>query len=354
MQEWLAHWGAIHALGFSPDGLQLASVARNSGESLVVWDLRNSVRKAAVLASIDAERRMEIAASTVAWSPDGAWITSVCEDGTLRVWDASTFRQHSQLSGDDLKTSNFTSLRLFQWSPDSRYLAWIGRSDNSDYLQWTVWRTLGEEPPKVLRAPVCSTHAAGFHITAARLSLDPHFRCIAVAVYRRRDNEPSHRASNVFHVDRRLGGDHGWYIEIWDVISGIALATFKSGHARRADRISFSPDGRSLLSASDDGLFKIWDAESWQETASLKVDEVGGTPEACFSPDGKYVAATSKNHATNSFAVQLWRVGEASCAAVFTEHRHRVQKLAFSPNGESLASGDYEGLVHIRRLPEFI
>ena len=113
-------------------------------------------------------------------------------------------------------------------------------------------------------------------------------------------------------------------------------------------------DGKFLLSVSADGSLKIWDAESWQETASLAGDGVGYHEGACFSPDGKYAAAASRNYLTGAFVVQLWRVGKASCAAVFTEHKTYIEHIAFSPNGEFLASGNVEGLVHIRRLSDYI
>ena len=122
--------------------------------------------------------------------------------------------------------------------------------------------------------------------------------------------------------------------------------------SRTVEDISFSSDGRSFLSIDDDRL-NIWDTDSWQVTTSLEGN--GGVyPRACFSPDGKYVAAISNHRETHIYRVRLWRLGETLCTAVFTEHKSLIYHVAFSPNGEFLASGDDDGIVHIRRLSDFV
>ena len=354
-QEWLAHWGAVHALQFSPDGLRLISAGGKWGETLVVWGLRNSASKAAVLATIDTEKRWETAVCDSTWSPDGAWIASTYGDGTVRVWDASTFQERSLLSGNDSHPFGSVPLRQFQWSSDSCYLIWIEGTSPSDYLEWTVWEPLAEEPPKVLRVlvPVPLAHVEDFD-TLSTVLFDPQGRRIAVAVCEAHHCKADHRASeNTLKADGSSDRHGDVLIEIWDVMTGTSLDTL--GHASGVYWFTyiFSPDGKSLLSILDDGQWRIWNTESWQETASLKGCG-GGCVEACFSPDGKYVAITSSSSATDTFAVQLWRVGDTSHAAVFTEHKCRICDLAFSLNGEFLASGDDGGLVYIRRLSDYI
>ncbi|KAI1784163.1 WD40-repeat-containing domain protein [Ganoderma leucocontextum] len=348
-QQWLAHRGPVYALGLSPDSRRLVSAGGESGETLVVWDISYGVSKAAALASIDAEKYWTTAVRICAWSPDGALIASACWDGTVHVWDALTFHQRGLLAVDDPEATN--SLTLLQWSPDSRYLAWnswISREDRLTYpqCQWTIWSPLAEEPPK--RLPSHPTRPGDFSIWA--LAFDPQSRHIATALSRDVKNGDS---EGVFEGDGSSDRhSESGYVQVWDVVSGTTFAV--PGHTRGVHDISFSPDGRSLLSVSKDGLMKIWDTESWQEMASLEGDGSHWRPgaKAHFSPDGKYIATTFQNNF--KYTVRLWRVGVASCAAVFTEHTVGIDHVAFSPNGEFLASGDVEGIVHIRRLSNFI
>jgi WD40 repeat protein len=57
---------------------------------------------------------------SVAWSPDGSKIASAGEDGTVRIWDATTYEMLDVLEGH--------TDRVFyvSWSPDSRKLASTG------------------------------------------------------------------------------------------------------------------------------------------------------------------------------------------------------------------------------------
>ena len=50
---------------------------------------------------------------------------------------------------------------------------------------------------------------------------------------------------------------------------GTAIMTL-SGHIDEITDSSFSPDGRSIVTASKDGTVKIWDAKTGQERLTLK------------------------------------------------------------------------------------
>jgi WD40 repeat protein len=54
--------------------------------------------------------------------------------------------------------------------------------------------------------------------------------------------------------------------------------------------VPFSPDGRLLATASQDGTAKIWDAETGQELLTL-FGPPHGLHDVAFSPDNRYLAA---------------------------------------------------------------
>ena len=69
--------------------------------------------------------------------------------------------------------------------------------------------------------------------------------------------------STVFVVGLRYGN-----IELWDVIKGNQLTTL-NGHTEEVKMLTFSSDGKTLVSTGEDGTILLWD---WNEmiTGSAK------------------------------------------------------------------------------------
>ena len=51
--------------------------------------------------------------------------------------------------------------------------------------------------------------------------------------------------------------------KVWDAASGTEVLTLK-GHREVILSAVFSPDGRSIVTASDDGTARIWRADPWK------------------------------------------------------------------------------------------
>ena len=344
IREWFAaaHLGPVRFLALSPDGQRLISASAingtRRGDPLVVWDVGDGVRKVASLELEGAVDGDHFACCT--WSSDGALIAAASLwDGTTHVWDAQTF-QRCGGKMDRPQPHPTGALHLFEFSPDSRYLAWVCLTPPKCCISQPF---AAEESPLVTLRHDSGSHPNCQHQIAS-FSFDFDSRRIATA----------HRAENHSNLPQ------GDVVRIWDVATGAPLLVIgASAHPQHAVcDVSFAPDGRSVLSAFTDGSVKIWDAESGeQEYSFMALDaEPGGAQQivkAFFSPDGRYIATASVGivRYPGPDSVRLWRTSDASCAAEFTEHRSRILRdVAFSPNGKLLTFADIDGMVHISRL----
>ncbi|MCC3773684.1 helix-turn-helix domain-containing protein [Streptomyces sp. UNOB3_S3] len=142
------------------------------------------------------------------------------------------------------------------------------------------------------------------------------------------------RASAVaFSPDGRTlataSGDHS--VKLWDASTREVLATL-SGHTDHVEGLAFAPDGRTLATASFDGSVKLWDVAARRPVATL-LGHRGEAGPVAFSPDGRTLATAGADR-----TVRLWDVAGRRQLAALTGHTDTVFALAFSPDGRTVAS----------------
>jgi WD40 repeat protein len=121
--------------------------------------------------------------------------------------------------------------------------------------------------------------------------------------------------------------------------------------SRRA--LGFSPDGRFVVAArntlTERGVFvlSIWDAETGEEVEAMPNDpdhvvHTGAITSLAFSPNGRTLATASKD-----YSIRLWDFVARQHVATLHGHLNEVWTLAFSPDGQTLFSGTKQGEVKL-------
>jgi WD40 repeat protein len=125
-------------------------------------------------------------------------------------------------------------------------------------------------------------------------------------------------------------------LELWS-IEGHKLQTIPNPQNRCFMGGSFSPDGKILAVAYEDGFIKLWHLDG-KEVLTLKQNQVSSMS---FNPSGKILALGSADG-----LIKLWNLDGKELAS-FKGHQDAVWKLSFSPNGKIIASVGKDDVVKL-------
>ena len=131
--------------------------------------------------------------------------------------------------------------------------------------------------------------------------------------------------------DRRWVATGTWQgngVKVWDLNRGtLARDLAVEGSAD----VLFSPDGRSLVTASGDE-YAIWDVGSWTPRLQLpRIQAIGLPGQAAFSPDGHVLAITT----TRSLVQLVDAESGRELATLEPPEPKNISVIRFSPDGRS-------------------
>lgn len=136
-----------------------------------------------------------------------------------------------------------------------------------------------------------------------------------------------------FSADAQLiavGGQTEPTIRVWEVETGEFVLAL-DGPTQQARSLEFSPDGRMLLSSSEDGI-RLWSMETGRLLHHLS-SKKEGRQEATFSPDGRAVAYSGDDHPLRILDLTTWEsIMEFGGAA------RELFMLTFSSDGRLIAA----------------
>ena len=299
----------IWSLAYSPDGRSLA-IGSAIHDPSVAWfsDDRGAVNiyrkdRDALTGLAETDRYIR----EVAFSPDGKLLATAEIDNTAKLRDPD--------SGQVLQTikGHTQGVNGVAFTPDGKTLATAGL--DGVVMLWDV-RAPGQD---VLLLRTLKGHEGSVYSVA----ISPDGRTVA------------------------SGGEDDT-VRLWDLETGRAKSVHLN-HWNDVETVRFSPDGKLLVSASWDLSVKLWDVASGNELATLSghSEPVLG---AAFSPDGKTLATCGGtwgvlNPGPGRGEVILWDVATRTRLTGLDEHTDRVLAVEFSPDGKTLATGGWDGIV---------
>lgn len=129
-------------------------------------------------------------------------------------------------------------------------------------------------------------------------------------------------------------------MKLWEVETGREIRTF-TGHKGGVSLVAISPDGRQILSASNDPVtsLKLWDFSTGREKGSI--DNVGNIRSLAISPNGKRALIGGK------ISPWLMDLTTGTRMITFKGHTGGVESVAFSPDGEYALSGSWDDTMKL-------
>ena len=317
--------GSVQSVAYSPDGDRI--VAAGVDGMVRVWDVDNGQ----VVATLEGH---DGPVQSVVYSPNGGRIATAGFDGLVRIWDALSGTVVAVLEG------HTGSVNSVAYNQDGRRIASSGddgtvrvrnvaRSDEVTILR-------GISPPRI-----------------SAVVLSPSAELVAVATEDHEIRFWSVESGTSVHtltghleeVEQLSFSGNGEQIiavgplmtTVWNVESGRSFGTTR---AKNAVSVTYSPDGKRLAAAGDDGLVRMWDAASGELVKTL--DRKGGAVQlVVYSPDGRYIAGGGGELFSDE-TVRVWDAANGELVATFNRGGAGVGSIVYSPDGRYIASGRIE------------
>ncbi len=289
--------------------------------------------------------------SELVFSPNGSYLASASKDSTIRIWEPLSSSPPIKVLTGHLQ--EVTSLAFYD---AGRYLvsgsldATIRSWDSLDKWSYSTLMS-GQKGQSIFDLDITGdgkflTYALGVAVQKNRNTGDQYIfqeepmRGAAMSVAYSPDGQ--NLAIGVFAGDiTGLGKSYDDCLSVWQTSTHKHIITMAdAGNCYWVSKVDFSTDGDFLITLSLDGDIRVW---SIARPEPLRTIDVPGDASSLAISNGAYgfLIATG----TKTGEVILWDRGSGEMLARYKKHGAAVTSLAFSQDGNYLASGSEDGLI---------
>ena len=97
-----------------------------------------------------------------------------------------------------------------------------------------------------------------------------------------------------------ISGSHDNTIRMWDAETGSAVGKLSDRHTDQVQTVAYSPDGSRVISGSTDGTIHIWDAKNCLVASDPHEEHSYGLQSATHSPNDSNVPSVSTDQSNPS------------------------------------------------------
>ncbi|KIJ08006.1 hypothetical protein PAXINDRAFT_27351, partial [Paxillus involutus ATCC 200175] len=291
------HERYIRRIAYLPGGERVVTCSYD--KTIRIWDVEKGEQEGTSMVHEDAVHGLAV-------TRDGKRILGGGWDKKISVWDVET---HEQVEEWASHTSHIECIAL---SPDDQ-LAASGTADGKIVITSRAMKESGE-----IKHWIHTGHRVD------SLCFSPNGQKLACG---------------------GIIGTDGQVIQIYGVESGQLVISPMKGHEDIIRCVLWSHDGSQLFSASDDHTIRCWDTETGELIGEPWTGHTDTVFSLSLSPDGTKLASISRDS-----TVRFWDAHSGDPIEHPLQHETSQVAVTFSPSGEFVASGGYDGKLSIWRV----